>query len=141
LSPHLTKDVEVLEKVQKGATKLLLELSKLEYNERLKRLGLNTLQRRRTRGDVIEIYKLLSGKEAISSTQFFQLSANEHGLRVYNKKVCNRRSRLDVRKFFFSNRVANDWNGLPQKVVDSTSINSFKSALDKHWKEMEVKKQ
>ena len=139
-SPHLTKDVEVLEKVQRAATKLVPELRKLEYNERLKRLDLTNLQRRRTRGDLIETYKLLSGKEGISSTQFFQLSVNEHGLRAHNNKVCKRRSRLDVRRFFFSNRVANDWNGLHQNVVDSTSINSFKSSLDKHWKKMDFKK-
>jgi hypothetical protein len=54
--------------------------------------------------------------------------------------MCKRASTLDVREFFFSNRVANDWNGLPQSVVDSTSINGFNNALDKHWKEMDVKK-
>ena len=88
-SPHLTKDVEVLEKVQRAATKLVLELRKLEYNERLRRLGLTTLQRRRTRDDSIETYKILSGKEGISSTQFFQLSANEHGLGAHNKKFAS----------------------------------------------------
>ena len=48
-----------------------------------------TLQRRRTRGELIETYKLLSGKEGISSTQFFQLSANEHGLGAHKKKFAS----------------------------------------------------
>ena len=38
---------------------------------------------------------------------------------------------LDVRKFFFSQRVVNEWNLLPQEVVDATSVNQFKNRLDK----------
>jgi len=119
-SPHLIKDTEVLEKVQRAATKLVPELRKLEYNERLKRLGLATLQRRRTRGDLIATYK--------SSLSFFQLKTYEHGLRANNMNV------------FFSNQVVNDWNGLPQQVVDFTSINGFKNALYNHCKEIAVTK-
>jgi len=55
-------------------------------------------------------------------------------------KVYKQRSRLHVRKSFFSNRVVNNWNSLQQQVVDSTSINGFKNALDNHWKEIDVKK-
>ena len=88
-------------------------------------LDLTTLQRRRIRGDLIETYKILSVKERISSVQFFKLSTNEHGLRAHNLKIFKQRSRLDVGRFFFSNRVVNDWNSLPQQVVDSTSTNAF----------------
>ena len=139
-SPHLVKDIVVIEKFQRAATKLVPELRKLDYNERLKRLDLTTLQRRRIRGDLIETYKILSGEERISSVQIFKLSTNEHGLRAQNLKIFKQRSRLDVRKFFFSNRVANDWNSLPQQVVDSTSTNGFKNALNNHWKEMDMRK-
>jgi len=41
------------------------------------------------------------------------------------------RSRLDIRKNFFSQRVVNVWNSLPQVVVDADSVNSFKNRLDK----------
>ena len=64
-SPHLVKDIEVLEKVQRAATKLITELKKLEYNEKLRRLDHTTLQRQRIRGDLIETDKILSGKERI----------------------------------------------------------------------------
>ena len=105
-------------KVQRAATQLVPELRKLNYNERLKRLDLTTLQRRRIRGDLIETYKTFSGKERISSVQFFKLSTNEHGLRAHNLKIFKHRSRLDVRKFFFSNRVVNDWNSLPPIMLN-----------------------
>jgi len=41
------------------------------------------------------------------------------------------RSRLDIRKFFFSQRVVNKWNSLPVDVVEAVSVNSFKNRYDK----------
>ena len=136
-SPHLVKDIEVLEKVQQTATKLVPELRKYDYQERLNRLNITTLQQRRIRGDLIEVFKIMTGKERIKREQFFQLATNDHGLRGNSMKITKERARLDIRKYSFSQRVVNDWNRLPQKVVDSTSINSFKNALDQHWKEMD----
>ena len=46
-------------------------------------------------------------------------------------KLSKQRASIDVRKFFFSQRVVNEWNLLPQEVVDATSVNQFKNRLDK----------
>ena len=64
-------------------------------------LGLTTLKVRRTRGDMIEVYKLLSNKERIDSEQFFQIATNDHGLREHNMKIVKNRTRLNIRKKFF----------------------------------------
>ena len=53
--PYLKKDV--LERVQKTATKMISGLSEMGYEERLKILGLTTLETRRLRGDLIEVFK------------------------------------------------------------------------------------
>jgi len=66
------------------------------------------------------------GKENIDPHQFFQLSANIHGLRGHSLKLS-----------LVSQRVICAWNSLPQHVrhvVDATSVNSFKNRLDAHWK-------
>ena len=60
-----------LEKVQRRATRLIAGYKKLSYGERLRRLGLTTLEQRRLRGDLIETYKIVTGKEKISCSQFF----------------------------------------------------------------------
>ncbi|XP_076030414.1 uncharacterized protein LOC143018713 [Oratosquilla oratoria] len=61
-SPHLVKDIEMVENVQRRATRMVPELKGLSYEERLRRLNLPTLAYRRARGDMIETYKILTGK-------------------------------------------------------------------------------
>jgi len=130
-SPHLSKDVQCLEKVQRRATKLVSGLREKTYEERLAILGLTTLENRRLRGDLIETYKIITAKERIDHRQFFQLAANPQ-LRGHSLKLYKHRSRLDTRKYFFSQRVISSWNSLPQSVVDATSVNTFKNRLDNY---------
>ena len=61
-NPHLKKHIDLLENVQRRATKSVPGLSKLTYEERLRKIGLPTLAYRRISGDMIETYKILSQK-------------------------------------------------------------------------------
>ena len=61
----------------------------------------------------------------------FTLDGNDKGLRGHSKKICNVRFNIDVRKYFFSNRVIDKWNNLDQDTVDAPSLNSFKNRLNK----------
>ena len=70
-SPYLRKDIDMLEKIQRRATKLIPGLRDLTYEERLKECGLTTLETRRSRGDQIEVFKILNGYENIDSNHFF----------------------------------------------------------------------
>ena len=74
-SPYMVKDIEVLEKVQRQATKCVVGMKSKTNEERLKLLKLTTLERRRQRGDLIEVYKILTGKEDIDSSCLFQLAS------------------------------------------------------------------
>ena len=68
---YLRKDIDMLEKIQRRATKLIPGLRDLRYEERLKECGLTTLETRRIRGDQIEVFKLLNGYENIDSNICF----------------------------------------------------------------------
>jgi len=70
-SPHFVKDITILENVQKAATNLVPRLRKYSYPVRLRMIGITSLVDRRIRGDMIEVYKLLTGKEKIDYKQFF----------------------------------------------------------------------
>ena len=61
-NPHHQSLIGKLEKVQKRAIKLVINVKKFHYEERLRRLKLPTLKYRRIRGDMIELYKIFAGK-------------------------------------------------------------------------------
>jgi len=83
---------------------------------------------------MIEVCKLLTGREKIDSKQFFQLAQNHHGLRGHGMKLITKeRPRQETRKHFFSQRVVNRWNRLPAKVVSAESVNGFKNAYDHNY--------
>ena len=97
----------------------------------LQKIGITSLVERRVRGDMIEVYKLLTRKEQVDHKQFFTLADMPYDLRGHEKKLVKGRS-FDSRKFFFSQRVVNGWNRLPAKVVNTESVNSFKNAYDRY---------
>ena len=68
-----SKDIDMLEKIQRRATELIPGLRYLRYEERLKECGLTTLDTRRLRGDQIEVFKILNGYENIDSNIFLKL--------------------------------------------------------------------
>ena len=103
--------------------------SKLDYEERLARLNLYKLERRRSRGDMIETFKIIKGLENINSEQFFIKSTTN--LRGHNCKLFKKRANKICRQNFFSQRVVDPWNKLPQSIVDSESVGVFKRRIDK----------
>lgn len=114
-------------------------LKNRNYEDRLKILKLTTLERRRQRGDLIEIYKILTGRERVDSTKFFQLAdSSDHHLRGHSLKIFKPRCELSSRLHSFSQRSIDAWNGLPQSLVEATSVNGFKSRLDTFWKYTDV---
>ena len=70
-SPYLGKGIDMLEHIQRRATKLIPGLRDISYEERLRECGLTTLEMRRLIGDQIEVFKILNGYENIGSTIFF----------------------------------------------------------------------
>jgi len=86
------------------------------------------------RGDLIETFKILTGREKIKKEDFFQLADQKHFLRGHTFKLFKQRCRTTIRANSFSMRVVDEWNALPQEVVDATSVISFKNRLDRFWK-------
>ena len=69
--PYLKKDIDMLERVQIKATKIIQKLRDISYEMHLKDCGLTTLENRRLRGDQIEVFKILNGYEYIDKGIFF----------------------------------------------------------------------
>ena len=88
-----------------SVTKIVKGLRNMEYEERLRRLKMTTLENRRLCGDMIETWKILNGREDIDSSQFFQMTTCSHNLRGYSMRLFAMRNRLDLRWYSFSQRV------------------------------------
>ena len=135
-SPHSIKMKEEIENVQRRATKTIPGYRELTYEERLKKLKLPTLAYRRTRGDMIQVYKILNSLYDDSIPNMLKLNNNR--LRGHKHKLFIERPNRDIRKYTFSMRVGKIWNSLPPQVVEAETLIAFERELDKHWRDQEL---
>ena len=124
----------MIENVQRRATKLIPGLSDLSYEDRLRRLKLPSLSYRRSRGDMIEVYKIMSGKYDPEISNIFQHQEQENrNTRGHKYKLFKPRGRLNISKNSFCIRVVNMWNSLSENVVTANTLLTFERRLDRYW--------
>ena len=142
-NPYQSGDIELLERVQRRATRIPYSLRNQTYEERLKIWNLTSLETRRTRGDLIQMYKSLNGLEKIDwfppgprfapPTQTRSSESNSLRLErdIFKSKAKNDFGHfVTVRHEFFLNRTSENWNRLSNSQILSPSLNSFKASID-----------
>ena len=83
---------------------------------------------------MIETYKLINGLYNVNEKEYLTTSKDSR-TRGHCYKLVKQACRLDIRKHFFSQRVVDTWNSLPESTVTAVSLNAFKNQIDKHLKE------
>jgi len=125
------KDKGILERLQHRFTRMFPGVKTLAYAHRLQLLGLWSLEERRNRSDLLElVFRMYKGWSRISFDSMFTLS-NITLTRGHTVKITKNRYRLESRRHFFSERMIDRWNRLPQHIIDSVSLNAFKSGLER----------
>ena len=133
-SPHLLRDIDLLETVQRRATKMVIGMNSLSYEERLKKLDLFPLSHRRQRGDLILLYKMFNGLVDMKIEDFFSKKQYK-GNRGHNLKLeLPKNPNTDIGRNAFSHRVIIPWNSLPHNVINSNNVKAFKWNYDMYIK-------
>ena len=130
-----TQDKETLEKVQQRAVKMISGLKAREYEERLKELGMTTLEERHHQADMVLEYKVLTGKDQVDPAEWFTMAAEATRATRTTADPLNVRvkhGRLEVRRNFSTVRVREQWNQVPKNIKSCRTVDSFKSAYAQH---------
>ena len=140
-NPYLKKYIIAIESVQRRATKLIPGMKDNSYPQRLKIVHLPTLTYTRLRGDMIEVFKIMTGIydiKAIPKLYEWGGKSNRQGNRGHTLKLFPPRTNTNLRKHNFTARITNIWNSLPSKIVTSTTLNIFQNRLDHYWSNQEI---
>ena len=131
-SPTLRKHILKIEAVQRRATKIVHTLKDLSYGDRLIALNLYLPTYRKRRGDLLQVYRMINSIDNITATDFFSYTGI-YRTRGHNMRLKKLRCQTNIRKNYFSQRIINDWNGLPAAAVFAASINVLKKEIDVHF--------
>jgi len=112
-APQFKKDEKLLETVQWRATRMIRKQEHLSYEERLRELGLCSLEKRRLQGDLINCYKCLNGGCQEDGSRFFSVVSSDR-TRGNGHRLKQRKFQLNTRKMFFTLRLTEHWSKLPR---------------------------
>ena len=127
-SPWTEADKSCLERVQRKAVGMVSGLKGDTYQERLQELGMVTLAERRHQTDMLQVYKVLNGKDKVMHSEWFVKTASGERVTRSAADPLNLRvpaPRLEVRRHFFTQRVPEHWNRVPPALKSAATVNAF----------------
>ncbi len=130
--PCLQKDIKLIERMQRLATRCVKSFKRLPYPERLQELKLSSMQRQFLRATLITVYKLFHGYLDLSAEEFFEPPA-VCNFRGHNSTVRQRSFHLGRRKEADAVLSTGTWNRLPPHVAEAPAVSSFKDRMDANW--------
>ena len=119
------EDKELIERIQHRFTRMIPEMKDKPYLEPLHQLNLWTLEERRIRADLIEVFKMIHGYSNVKVDTFFEFDNNGR-TRGHAWKLKKNRFNRDLRQHFFTERIINILNSLDNQTVLASSLNNFK---------------
>ena len=128
----LKKDIELLERVQHRATRMVPGLAELSYEDRLRKMDLPSLVYRRARGDAIEVYKYLHKMYTVDCQEMLPEHRTHGAVTKGNSlKLKKQGCHGQLRGNFFGLRTVNLSNSLPEELIWAPLVNAFKGGFDR----------
>ena len=136
-SPYYQADKDKLEQVQSRAVNMVAGLKGRSYEQKLSEVGLTTLEKRRTRGDMIQTFRIVNGKDHVDPHTWFTMADERDRLGAASTRHSRDSTRMveggsktELRRNFFSQRVPSMWSSLPVSTRNKNSVVAFKAAFD-----------
>jgi len=127
-APTSVGDIKHIESVQRCFTRKIPGLKFMSYSERMRSLGIHSLELRRLHTDLVLCYKILNGLVA-GPPSVYGIVLSDRKSRGHSRKILAQHYRVNVRKSYFCNRICEPWNSLTEEVVNASSANVFKKLL------------
>ena len=133
-SPYLKQDINKVEKIQQKFTKFPMRKCNIpfkDYNDRLTKLNIKSLQQRRLIFDLILIYRIINGLSDINFNDHFSFKSHSYNLRQNSLQIQSNFKLIKNQKFnnCFFIRIIKYWNVLPNDIVISPSLEVFKKRI------------
>ena len=110
---------------------VFINMGSQQHEARLKCLRLPSLEYRRVRGDLIEVYKICQGiYDPLTTNSLLTFAHPQSRTRAHKYKLEKSHFNKRQYQYFFTNRVVNLWNNLPEDVVCADNLNLFKNKVD-----------
>jgi len=132
-APWNEEDKVCLEKVQQKAIKMVSGLRAHTYEERLRELGLTTLEERRHQADMAMVHKIVHRQSGLTPETWFEMAGARRNTRSAADplNIVVKHGRLDVRRNFFSIRVIDSWNEIPPDLKAEEKAQRFRARYKK----------
>ena len=134
-SPWNEADVKLIEQVQIRAVKMVSGLKGATYLDKCRELGIETMEERRKNQDLVQAYKILTGKDKVNPTNLLDKVQPRPGAETRGNADPNnlkaKKSRLDLRKYSYPVRLPDMWNKLPADTKMAPTVKMFRNALRK----------
>ncbi len=133
--PWTSKDKDILERVQRRPISMVSGMRSREYEERLKKLEMTTLEERRHQSDMMQVFKILQGHDNVRAEQWLKMAADGSSRTRMATGLLNLtkpRTKLEVRANFFSVRVVDTWNAIPDKIKMAKNPGQFQRLYKAH---------
>jgi Reverse transcriptase (RNA-dependent DNA polymerase)/Endonuclease-reverse transcriptase len=135
-APWTTREIDLIEAVQKKAVGMVAGLTAKTYEEKCRELGIQTLEERRNDQDMAQVYRFRKGIGGLNGNLLFESIPVRSGpvtrLAATGNNLKLPTARLDIRKNSFAVRTVSRWNELPDQIKESGNIVQFKNRLKTH---------